>query len=171
MLDISLGNMILIVVNHLVLYIAMRKFLFKPVQDIIAKRQEEADKQFAEAAATKSEAEQLKTRYEQALADTEKEKKQILKDARKSADAEYKKIVDDAKTKATQVKKNAAREAEQQKAQILKKAEQDIADLVVDAAVKMVGEKNGADADHALYNKFLNKMQYQKIFFEFCLTL
>ena len=44
-----------------------------------------------------------------------------------------------------------------QKAQILKKAEKDIADMVVDATVKIVGEKKGADVDNALYDKFLDK--------------
>ena len=37
------------------------------------------------------------------------------------------------------------------------KAEKDIADMVVDATVKIVGEKKGADVDNALYDKFLDK--------------
>ena len=42
----------------------------------------------------------------------------------------------------------AARQAE---------AEKEIADMVVDATVKIVGEKKGADVDNALYDKFLDK--------------
>ena len=58
---------------------------------------------------------------------------------------------------AKQVKEDAITDAENQKAQILKKAEKDIADMVVDATVKIVGEKKGADVDNALYDKFLDK--------------
>ena len=49
-------NILFTVINLILLFIAMRVFLFKPVRKIIAARQEEADKQFAEAAASKEEA-------------------------------------------------------------------------------------------------------------------
>ena len=52
---------------------------------------------------------------------------------------------------------DAKAEAENQKTQILKKAEKEIADMVVDAAVKVVGEKSGSGTDHALYNEFIDK--------------
>ena len=44
MIRIDAANLIFTVINLLVLVVAMRIFLFKPVQNIIAKRQEEADK-------------------------------------------------------------------------------------------------------------------------------
>ena len=47
-------------------------------------------------------------------------------------------------------------EAISQKEQILKKAEKEIADMVVDAAAKVVGS-NSADTNAALYDTFLNK--------------
>ena len=65
----------------------------------------------------------------------------MLQEARQTADAEYKRIVSDAEKTAKQVKEDAITDAENQKAQILKKAEKDIADMVVDATVKIVGEK------------------------------
>ena len=51
MLSVDPTNLILTVVNLLVLLVALKIFLFKPVQKIIAARQAEADKQFGEAAA------------------------------------------------------------------------------------------------------------------------
>lgn len=157
MLNVSLGNMIIIFVNLLVLYIAMRIFLFKPVQKIIEERQAEADRQFEEAKESKNRAEELKAQYKQTLAEAEDEKKQVLRDARKSADTEYHRIVDDAKKAAAKVKQDAKEEAGREKEQILKKAEKEIADMVMEAARKMVGEKEGAESDRALYNKFLDK--------------
>ena len=73
------------------------------------------------------------------------------------ADAEYNRIVGDAKDTAKQIKEDAISEAESQKTQILKKAEKEIADMVVEATVKVVGEKTGSDVDNSLYNEFLNK--------------
>ncbi|MBO5239098.1 MAG: ATP synthase F0 subunit B [Lachnospiraceae bacterium] len=150
-------NILFTVINLIVLFIAMRIFLFKPVQKIIAARQEEADRQFADAAASKEEAEQLKTQYEESLANAEKEKVQTIQEARKTADQEYHRIVSDAEAVAKQLKEDAKTEAETQKAQILKNAEKEIASMVVDAAEKVVGGKSGSEVDYALYNEFIDK--------------
>ena len=80
-----------------------------------------------------------------------------MRETMKKADAEYQRIVGDAESKAKQIKEDAAVEAENQKTQILKKAEKEIADMVVDAAVKVVGKNSGADVDSSLYNEFLDK--------------
>ena len=157
MLNVSAWNLIFIVVNLLVLFIAMKLILFKPVQDIIAARQEEADRQFKEAEAARVEAEEMKVQYTGSLASIEEEKKQALQQARKDADKEYKKIVDDAKKEAKQIKADAAVQAEAQKAQIIKKAKVEIADIVVSAATKVVGAQSGAQMDASLYNEFLDK--------------
>lgn len=157
MLSINVFNLVCTIFNLLLLVVLMRIFLFKPVQRIIALRQEEADRQFAEAATKQAEADELKSQYEKTLASAEEEKKQVIAEARKTADEEYRRIISDAKSEASSLKDNAVSEAEREKAKILKKAEQEIADMVVDAAVKVVGQSKGAEVDSALYNKFLDK--------------
>lgn len=157
MLNISAANLIFIVVNLLVLYIAMKLILFKPVQKIIAARQEEADRQFEEAAAKQAEADEMKNQYTGSIAGIEEEKKQTLQQARKDADKEYQKIVDGARKEAKQIKADAAAEAEAQKKQIIKKAEKEIADMVVSAATKVVGAQSGVEMNASLYNEFLDK--------------
>ena len=144
-------------INLLILFVLMRIFLYKPVsEDLQLKRQEEADRQFGEAAAKQSEAEELKTKYQAVLSDAENEKKKVVSEARKTADEEYQRIVADAHKTAAQIKDDAEAEAVMQKKQILKKAEKEIADMVVDAAAKVVAG-NSADANSALYDTFLNK--------------
>ena len=88
--------------------------------------------------------------------DAENEKKKVVAEARKTADEEYQRIVTDAHKTASQIKDDAEAEAISQKEQILKKAEKEIADMVVDAAAKVVGS-NSADTNAALYDTFLNK--------------
>ena len=142
-------NLLFTVINLLLLFVLMKIFLFKPVQKIIAARQAEADKQFDEAAAKQAEADGLKAQYAKSIASVEEEKSKAMQETMKKADAEYQRIVGDAESKAV--------EAENQKTQILKKAEKEIADMVVDAAVKVVGKNSGADVDSSLYNEFLDK--------------
>ncbi len=157
MLNINAFNIIATIVNLLILFIAMRLLFFKPILNIIAKRQEEADKQFDEAAKRQEEADELKAQYESSLENIEEEKKQVVQAARKDADEQYKKIVSEAEDKADKIRQDAVNEAENEKSQIMKAAEKEIADMVVDAARKVVGTQSGADIDASLYNQFLDK--------------
>ena len=71
-------NLLLTIINLLLLFVLMRIFLFKPVQKIIAARQEEADRQFKEAGESKQAAEEARKQYEASLANAEEAKKQVL---------------------------------------------------------------------------------------------
>ena len=157
MLNVTLESIILTVVNLLVLLIALRIFLFKPVQKIIAARQKEADRQFEENAKRQEEAEELKGQYEASLAEVHAEKKTILNNARNEADEQYQKIVSEARVEAKNIKKKASVEAEAQKEQILKSAEKEITDIILEAATKVVGEQSGSESNTALYEEFLDK--------------
>ena len=157
MLKIDAFNIIATIVNLLVLFIALRLLFFKPILNIIAKRQEEADKQFDEAAKKQEEADELKAQYESSLDNIEEEKRQVVQAARKDADDQYNKIVSEAENKADKIRQDAVDDAEKRKSQILKSAEKEIADMVVDAARKVVGTQSGADINVSLYNEFLDK--------------
>lgn len=157
MLNVTPESIILTIVNLLVLLVALRIVLFKPVQKIIEARQEEADKQFDEAVKKREEAEEMKVQYEDSLAEVHKEKTNILNAAREDADEQYQKIVNEARNEAKHIKKRAVVEAEAHKEQILKGAEKEIADIIVNAASKVVAEQSGAENDAALYDEFLNK--------------
>ena len=150
-------NLVFTIINLLVLFVAMRIFFFKPIKKIIEDRQAEADRQFEEAKEKQEQAEDLKNRYEASLAEAEMEKKKILAKTRKDADAEYQKILKDAQDAADDVVSSAVSKAESQKEQILKSAKSEIASMVVDAASKVVCGAGNADADSALYDKFLNE--------------
>ena len=57
-------NLVFTVINLLIIYFILSKFLFKPVKNILAKRQEEIDKQYAEAEEAKTQAGALRQQYE-----------------------------------------------------------------------------------------------------------
>jgi F-type H+-transporting ATPase subunit b len=157
MINISFWNIIWTVFNLLLLFILFRIFFFKPIANIIAKRQAEANEIYDKATEKENAADQLKNQYEQKLVSVEDEKKQIIADARKSADNQYQKIVADAKEDAKNIKDAAVAEANQEKNKIIAGAKKEIADIVVDATTKVVGSKTGADVDSQLFDEFLGK--------------
>ena len=141
-------NLLWTVVNVLVMYAVLRKFLFKPVQDVIAKRQQMVDANLADAETSKKEAtetmnaaqEKLRNvdneaaaRREESAQQAEKQKDQLLAEAQRQADA----IVAEGK---------AAAEAE--RASKLRQADAQIADLTRTMCAKVL-ERNLTQQDDA----------------------
>ena len=101
MLTLNL-NLLWTVVNVLILFLLLRKFLYKPVMNVIAQRQKQIDDAIAAAETSKQDAAAALTSAEDKLRNVdaeaaarreayeqqaEKEKQQLMADAQKQADA------------------------------------------------------------------------------------
>ena len=95
-------NLLWTVVNVLIMYALLRKFLFKPVQDVLDKRQKMVDDELANAQDAKTKAEaalaaandklhnvdvEAAARREESAQQAEKQKEQLLAEAQRQADA------------------------------------------------------------------------------------
>ena len=124
MLTLNL-NLLWTVVNVLVLFLLLRKFLYRPVMNIIAERQKQVDDALAAAETSKQEAATALTSAQDKLRNVdneaaarreayeqqaEKEKQQLLADAQKQADA----IVAEGKAAAEAERQHKLREADAQ---------------------------------------------------------
>ena len=102
MLTLNL-NLLWTVVNVLILFLLLRKFLYKPVMNVIAQRQKQIDDAIAAAETSKQDAAAALTSAEDKLRNVdaeaaarreayeqqaEKEKQQLMADAQKQADAQ-----------------------------------------------------------------------------------
>jgi F-type H+-transporting ATPase subunit b len=76
------------VVNVLVLIWLLARFLFRPVADIVSKRQEEAKRLLADAAAAQQQATDARAEADMALANIGSKREQLMAEAHKSAEAE-----------------------------------------------------------------------------------
>ena len=157
MLNFSPWNLLFIVVNLLILLVLMRKFLYQPVLNVIAKRQELLDRQLAEAESSKKEAMELKNQYETYISDTKEEKNKILKEAKLEAREEYDKILADADQKAKQMIEDARRAGELEKQKAMKETDLEITRLVVSAATKLASSTLDKKEDYDIYEEFIKK--------------
>ena len=157
MLNVSPWNLLFIVVNLLILLALMKKFLYKPVLNIIAKRQELIDSQFAQAQASQEEAQQLKEEYEGSLANAKAQQESILKEAKVQAGIEYNKILAEADEKAKQMIEDAKKVSLDEKEKAIKDAEVEIAKLAVAAASKIVSQASDEKNNYVIYEEFLKK--------------
>lgn len=150
-------NLIFTVINVIIIYLILNKFLFKKMERNFAKRAAAIDKEFELAALKQQEADNLKVEYEKQLADAEQIKIDTIREARIQADEDARIIKEAATVEASKIKASAVEAAEAQKEQIMHKAESELADMIMAATSKVVGSQTGADVDNAILDEFINK--------------
>lgn len=150
-------NLLFTVINLLILYFIVSKFLLKPVRKILDARQAEIENQYGDAQKVQDAAEEMKKQYEASLGGIEEQKAEIINEARGRAGAEYEKIVGEARQQADRLMEDAARSAKEQQDKRMQQAQEEIAELVVAATAKLVASRQDAAADRELYNQFLAK--------------
>jgi F-type H+-transporting ATPase subunit b len=155
-------NLVFTIINLLIIYFIVAKFLFKPIKNILAKRQAEIDKQYADAKVAEDKANDLKAQYEDSMKGIEGEKAAVINEARKKAGAEYDRIVSGAQAEADKLVDNAKKLAKVEQEKSIKQAKEQIADLVIEATERVVASGQGSDADRELYNQFLAKTGEQQ---------
>ena len=75
-MEVNWSTFLLEIINFLVLVWILRRFLYRPVLDVIARRRKLIEDQLAEAHQVQQTAESLQAQYEHRLADWEKERRQ-----------------------------------------------------------------------------------------------
>lgn len=155
-------NLVFTIINLLIIYFIVAKFLFKPIKNILAKRQEEIDKQYADAKAAEAQAMELKKQYEDSVKGIADERAAAVNEARTKAGEEYDRIIADAKAEADKLVGNAKKLAHMEQEKSIRQAQEQIADLVVEATAKVVAAGQGSAADRELYNQFLAKTGEQQ---------
>ena len=155
MLSLDLRTFILTVINVLVLVFFLYRFLFKPVRDILAARQNELDNSYREAEEATQKANALKKQYEDSMAQIDAERQEKLEKSRMQATNEYDEIIGNAREKATKIIADAKIEAERQAEQKQHEMEEEVAMLVAKAAYKIAASKDSAENNQKLYDTFL----------------
>ena len=156
MLRIDL-NLLWTVINVLIIFYIVKRFLLKPIQRVIAARQEEIEKQYADAKAAEENAKQIEVQARAVQLNGEQQKNAMLKEARVMAEEEYQRIVEVARTEADRILADAKILADREQEKCIQQARDQIRDLVVAAAAKLVASKADEESDRALYNQFIAK--------------
>ena len=142
-------------INLLLLFLLLKHFLFKPVQNILNARQAEIDKSYADAETAQTRAEELRDEYEKRISDAKAEAADIAKAASRKAQAHYDEVVGTAKADAARLREKAEAQIEQEKKKAMNELKDEISGIAVDIASKVV-EREIDEKDHeALISEFI----------------
>ena len=150
-------NLVYIIINILILYFLLKKFLIKPLDNILAQRQAKVDGMLNHASATETEAMQLKEKYENQIAAVQSESDRIVEQAKKDAQVERDKILDQANGQAKDILTKARETVALEREKAMREMETEVAGLALTAAQKILGDRSGAESDQLLYDQFLDK--------------
>jgi F-type H+-transporting ATPase subunit b len=141
MLNINVWDILWTVINLLIFYLLLRKFLFKPVLGMMERREQMIKDDFDKAKKASDEAEQIKAEYESKLSEAEAEAVKITTTAKQRADKESAEIVEDARAEAAHIIADAQKTIERDREAAMSAAKEQIAGLAVMAASRVL-EKN-----------------------------
>jgi len=111
-ISVNLWQMLISLCNLLILFLIIKKFLFKPVQSVFAKRRAEIDEHYKTAEEAEKNALASKEELEEKLSHAEEEAESMIKEATVRADRRSEKIIKEAKEKADVIIRQAQTEAE-----------------------------------------------------------
>ena len=146
------------IINLFIQVYLIKKFLFKPINEILEKRKNLADKVIREAREAQDEADSLKNQYEDSLTSAHAEAARIVADAQKEAASKAETLVKEAEQQAQSIKAKASADIEQEKKKAVNEAKDEIGSLAMEIAGKVV-EKEINEADHKkLIDDFITKV-------------
>ncbi|MBR6595028.1 MAG: F0F1 ATP synthase subunit B [Oscillospiraceae bacterium] len=144
--------------NTLTIYFVAKKFLFGPVMKIISDRQQEIDQMYADAGSAKTEAEALRSEYQDRLTDAQATSDRIVRDAVSRGQAREEAIVQQAHSEAAAIMDKAAADIRLEKKKALNDAKDEISDIALALAGKIVGRELNAADQASLVDNFIAEL-------------
>ena len=146
------------IANLLIQAALFKKFLFKPVQGIIAKRRGEVNAIYGEAEAAHTAANAEKAEYERLIREARVEAGQLVKTASENAEARAVQVLQSAQQEAAGIKEKAFAEIDREKKKAVNEIKDNISGMVVALAEKVVEKEINADDQQALIDQFMKEM-------------
>ena len=147
-ISVNIWQIIISLCNLVILFLLLKKFLYKPVREMLAKRKALIDGVYADADKAKSEA----------LAGAHAEAENIRQNAVLEANRRGDKLLAEAKDKADGIVSKAEAEAELEKRQAREGIRREIADGATAVAEKLIGREIDAKDQKNLIDSFIDDL-------------
>lgn len=157
-ISVNLWQILISLANLAILFFIVKKFLYKPVKNMLEKRRGAIDKEYGDAEEAKAEALKDKELYAEKLSGAKGEADAIISSAVSLAKAREDEIIEDAKKEAENILQKARDDA----ALEMRRAEGAIKDEIVDVSTlltkKLLEREINADDHKELIDSFINEI-------------
>ena len=147
-----------VLMNTLAIFFVAKKFLFVPVKNMIDSRQKEIDAMYDAAGAAKESAQALENEYKEKLAQAQQTSDRMVKEAVARGQNRQDEIISQANAEARAILDKAAADIAQEKKKALNDAKNEISEMAMAIAEKVVGRELN-DVDQAkLVDEFIKEL-------------
>ena len=157
-IGINFWTAFFVLMNTLAIFFVAKKFLFVPVKNMIDSRQKEIDAMYDAAGAAKESAQALENEYKEKLAQAQQTSDRMVKDAVARGQNRQDEIISQANAEARAILDKAAADIAQEKKKALNDAKNEISELAMAIAEKVVGRELNAVDQAMLVDEFINDL-------------
>ena len=155
---VNFWTMIFAWINLLILYLVLKKLLFKPIKNMIDARQAEIDGLYKDAEESRATASELKCEYEEKIGNAEKESEEILKSAVRRAQLKEEEILKEAKAEADRTLARAYEQVELEKRRAINEVKDEVSEMAIGIAAAVI-ERDISQKEHSdMIDEFIKNM-------------
>lgn len=144
--------------NTVALFLVLKKYLFGPVMKMIETRQKEIDDMYTDAGKAKSEAAALQSEYQQKLSAAQATSERLVKEAVARGQSREEEIIRQANQEASAILDKAAADIAQEKKKAINDAKDEISDMAMAIAGKVVGRELTSADQQGLVDSFIDEL-------------
>ena len=155
---VNVWTMLFAWVNLLIIYLFLKKILFKPVKNMIDSRQKEVDDMYSNAEAAETDAKALKAEYEEKLASANEASEEILRTAQRRATLKEEEILKEATVEAARIRDRASDEIALEKKRMLGEIKDEVSGMAIDIAAAVIGREVSDEEHEKFIDDFIDEL-------------
>jgi len=157
-IGVNFWTALFVLLNFLLLFFVAKKFLFKPVKNMIDSRQKEIDAMYADAEAAQANANAMEAEYKNRLALAQETGDALVKEAMARGKSREEEILRQANKEADAIREKASQDIAREKKKALNDAKDEISAIALNIAGKVIGETMDTERQHKLVDSFLEEL-------------
>ena len=157
-ITVNIWQIVVSLLNLLILFLIIKKFLYKPVKNMLKSRQENVDRQYSEASEHLARAERKEEELNEQLSSAEQRAEEMLEDATVLAQKRGERIVDEARQEAQDIIRQARNSAEMEKKRVQGEIKEQIVDVSIALSEKLIEREIKEEDHHTLIESFISQI-------------
>ena len=154
-ISVNLWQILISLVNLFLLFLIVKWLLFKPVKDVLAKRQQELDEQYASAARAEQAAQANQLLWEEKMQTADAEADAILQKAAEQAKFRGETLISDAQSRADSIIRLAQDEVELERRKAVDEVKREIVEVSGALSEKILEREINAEDHRKLIESFI----------------
>lgn len=161
-ISVNIWHIVISLANLVILFLILKKLLFKPVKKIVDQRQKEIESEYKKAEKTQAEADAIKAEWEGKMATAEAEADKIISDAVERADSRNEVMLYESREKADQIIRKAKADIERERKDARETIKKEIVDVSQALSEQIIGREINMDDHRDLIDRAIDRIGEQQ---------